>query len=297
MVKKNKVKTIHPQGNTERRVNNRDLCRRSINFVKMTGCGNDFIVIDNRFNKLAGLKISSLVKKVCAPKVSIGADGVLLLQKSRTADIRMRIFNPDGTEVDMCGNGARCLALFAKRCQAVKKDEFSLETNAGILEAKVTGNKVKLKLSRPHSLRFKFDLKIKNKKCQVSYINTGVPHVVYITKNVDKFNVEETGKLIRYHKEFAPAGTNADFVQFGSGNQITLRTYERGVEAETLACGTGSAASAIIASKIKGLSSPITVNVRSGDKLKIYFKAKAGIYTNVYLEGLAEIIFEGTIKV
>ena len=270
---------------------------KTINFLKMSGCGNDFVVIDNRLNKLAGLKISSLVQKVCAPKVSIGADGVLLLQKSRKADVRMRIFNPDGSEVDMCGNGARCLALFAKKTKAVKKDTFTIETDAGILGARVKGSQVKLKLSEPHSLRFKFDLKIKNKKYQVSYINTGVPHVVYITKNVDKFKVEEIGRLIRYHQEFAPAGTNANFVQIDSRRQITLRTYERGVEAETLACGTGSVASAIIASKIKCLSSPVTVNVRSGDKLKIYFKAKDQGYTDVYLEGPAEIIFEGTIKI
>lgn len=270
---------------------------QKINFVKMTGSGNDFVVIDNRNGEVSSLNLTSWVRKVCQRKVSIGADGVLLLEKSQKAAIMMRIFNPDGNEVEMCGNGARCIALFAVRQGAVKSRTFGIETRAGMLEAQVVKNRVKIKLSVPHSLRLNFPLKIKGKIYRVNYINTGVPHVVYFTKRLDNFAVEEVGRAIRYHQEFSPAGTNANFVQVGSGNHLTLRTYERGVEAETLACGTGAVASAIISSRLKGLSSPVSVTTRGGERLKVYFKYNGSIYYDVYLEGQACVVFEGTINI
>lgn len=263
---------------------------KNINFTKVVGSGNDFIVIDNR--KTCHNNLSRLAREICNRKNSIGADGMLLLEGSKTGDFKMRIFNPDGSEVDMCGNGARCIALFACK-MGIAGRKMKIGTRAGVLNAEVMAHSVRLQMSLPKDLRLMFNLDMGGMGYEVSYINTGVPHVVRFEDDVDKVDVRKFGAIIRYHKEFSPSGTNANFVEVISGSKIKVRTYERGVEDETLACGTGATASGIIASMIKGVGPPVEVITRGQETLKIYFSISGEEVKDVYLEGGAKIVYEG----
>jgi len=260
-------------------------------FVKMVASGNDFVVVEST----AGVNWPKLTRKLCERKYGAGADGLLLLERSKKADIRMRIFNPDGSEVSMCGNGARCAALYIKL--KTKKEKLKIETKAGILEASVRGGKIKLKMSDPKDIRMNFKLKDDHKALIAHFINTGVEHVVHFTKGLSKVDVKKLGAMIRYHKEFAPKGTNANFVEALGKNRIAVRTYERGVEDETLACGTGAVAAALAyAMKQPGGGNRISVRTKGKEVLKVSFRRDAyGIY-DVYLEGRAEIIYKGRVE-
>jgi diaminopimelate epimerase len=268
------------------------MVRKRINFVKMSGGGNDFILIDNR-KELLPEKKSSLVKQVCQRKISVGADGVVLVEKSRKADFKMRIFNPDGSEAEMCGNGARCVALFSYKEKITKKN-MCFETKAGIIGAQIINDKkIKIEMSKPFDLKKDLKLKINGKALKGSFINTGVPHTIIFTSRIKTIEVEEIGRKIRRHKMFAPQGTNVDFVSLKDKSSIYLRTYERGVEAETLSCGTGSVASAIIAGLKKGLKSPVKVITQSGEIYTIYFRIEKEGIKEVYLEGPVAVSYEG----
>ena len=264
---------------------------KGINFTKVVGSGNDFIVIDNR-KMTHHNNLSRLAEEICHRKNSIGADGMLLLEGSKTGDFKMRIFNPDGSEVDMCGNGARCIALFAYKMGIAGK-KMKIDTRSGALNAEVMAHSVKLQMSLPKDLRLMFNLDMGGMRYEVSYINTGVPHVVRFEEDVDKVDVRKFGAIIRYHKEFSPSGTNANFVEVISSNKIKVRTYERGVEDETLACGTGATASSIIASMVKGVKPPVEVITRGEETLKVYFSISGKEVNEVYLEGGAKIVYEG----
>ena len=264
---------------------------KNIDFTKAVGSGNDFVIIDNR-KKICYGNLSRLAREICDRKNSIGADGMLLLEDSKKGDFKMRIFNPDGSEVDMCGNGARCIAEFAYKKRIAGK-KMKIDTRAGILEAEVMDNSVRLKMSNPGQIRLRFNLDIGGMEYEVNYINTGVPHVVRFEEDVDRVDVRKFGAIIRYHKEFSPSGTNANFVEVVSGHKIRVRTYERGVEDETLACGTGATASAIIASMLKGVKPPVEVITKGQEVLRIYFKIDKVEVKDVYLEGGARLVYEG----
>jgi diaminopimelate epimerase len=269
-----------------------------IKFTKMQGSGNDFVVVD----QLAGFSVGRLKKKVpqiCDRKYGVGADGVLLLEKSKKADARMRIFNVDGSEAEMCGNGARCAALFLSHQSKVKK--LRLETKAGLIEAEVKGELVKIKLTDPSDLRLGLGISAAGKSYEVDYINTGVPHAVIAVDDLENVPVRELGRAIRHHEVFKPAGANVDFIKIIDSNNILVRTYERGVEDETLACGTGSVACAIIAvldtcgeSFFRlGGQHKVFVKTHSGEMLVVYFKASKKKITDVWLEGKAKIVYRG----
>ena len=265
-----------------------------IEFVKMSGSGNDFILIDNRHKSLAVENLTDFVKTVCERKISVGADGLIIIENSDCADFRWRFFNADGSEVDMCGNGGRCAARFAT-LRGIAKEKLSFETQAGIIDAEVRGDVVKLRLTDPHSIRVDFSVMIGDRPSEISFINTGVPHVVHFVKNLNQFEVFDVGRKIRYHREFQPEGTNANFLEAIDRHTIRVRTYERGVEDETLACGTGAVASALISS-LKGLAeSPVDVMVKSGESLKIYFSKADQGFKDIYLEGKAKVVYEGRI--
>ncbi|NQT90090.1 MAG: diaminopimelate epimerase [Candidatus Omnitrophica bacterium] len=264
---------------------------RSLKFSKMVATGNDFVVIDNRLNRLS--RVPDLARRLCDRKLGIGADGLLLVEKSKMADFKMRILNPDGSEPEMCGNGSRCIALFAREKGVVRSSSMSIETKAGLLKAKVKGSLVSIKMTDPTDIKPGLNIEIGRDAYQLHFINTGVPHAVFFVRNLEMFDVDKIGSAIRYHKAFRPDGTNADFIKVKSKGSIWMRTYERGVEAETLACGTGAVASAIIAGIINGFGSPVKVYTKGG-LLNIYFKKNKGVFRDVLLEGEAKEVFAGT---
>jgi len=263
-----------------------------IDFFKMSGSGNDFILIDNRQGSLVVGNVVEFVKSVCERKVSVGADGLIIIEPSDRVDFRWRFFNADGSEVEMCGNGGRCAARFAY-LMGIAGEKMSFETGAGIIDAEVRGDVVKLRLTDPQNLVMDDKIQIKNQTLFVHSINTGVPHVVHFVRDPDGFDVFNTGRAIRYHEHYQPAGTNANFITVLDGRTIRVRTYERGVEDETLACGTGSVASALIAAQKGLVESPVDVRVQGGELLRIYFEKTETGFTKVYLEGTVKMVYQG----
>ena len=258
----------------------------------MVGAGNDFIILDSGV-KGEGLKVkdlSMLARQLCDRKTGIGADGMLVLEKSKTADFKMRIFNADGSEAEMCGNGLRCAVLFTG------KKKIKVETKAGIYDGEITAkNRVKIRMENPKDLRRDFSIKVNLRDLKVNYINTGVPHVVIFVEGLGKIDVNAIGRAVRYHKEFEPKGANVNFVEIVDDGNIKVRTYERGVEEETLACGTGSVAAAII-SRVKGEGLRVKVNVHTqGGVLKVEFTKSKNKVKNVCLDGEAKIVFTGEV--
>ncbi len=266
----------------------------TIQFTKLSGSGNDFIIIDNRVPVMDDDEKVDFVRRVCDRKMSIGADGVIFVENSDKADIKWDFYNDDGSSAEMCGNGGRCVARFAVEKNIVPA-ELTLETLAGIISAKVEGANVKVKLTPPQNLRQDIDVALNGTHFQVDSLNTGVPHAIIYCENVDENNVKEVGNGIRFHDAFAPAGTNVNFVEKVSENALKIRTYERGVEGETLACGTGVVASVILSSYKKMVQPPVEVETRGGEFLRVDFKSTDGPVTEVYLEGLTRIAFEGTL--
>jgi len=254
-----------------------------IKFAKMVASGNDFVVIDK---KPAG-NLCALTRALCDRKFGVGADGLLLISKVKNADLRMRIINADGSEAEMCGNGARCAALFSGKKKA------KMLTLAGLINTRVCGSQVKIQLTDPKSIKLDIPLKVNGRPIKVNFINTGVPHVVVFVNGLEKMDVDSIGRLIRWHIKFAPAGTNVNFVEVDEGNLIRVRTYERGVEGETLACGTGSTASALIFALKNNLKGLVRVKTQSGEVLKIHFNRENDVFKDVWLEGSAKIAYKG----
>jgi diaminopimelate epimerase len=266
-----------------------------LRFSKMNGAGNDFVMIDNRVGDLQ-LAADQIVK-ICDRHRGVGADGVLLLERATNgADFRMRYYNADGGEAEMCGNGARCFARYASRV-AGPKGELSFETPAGVIGATLQGEVVRLEMSEPTDLRLGITIPLRDRPVAAHFINSGVPHVVVPVDNLDNVDVRGLGSAIRRHDLFAPKGANANFLKERGERQIAIRTYERGVEDETLACGTGVVASALIFAALKNVSGPIGVLVRGGNELQVGFDRSGDQFKNVTLTGPADFVFEGTIDV
>lgn len=267
-----------------------DLC-----FTKAVASGNDFIIIDNKNGELdtRDLNYKKLAQDLCRRRFSVGSDGLLVLEDSDKASFKMRIINPDGSEVTMCGNGLRCSALYASECGW--GEHLSVETLSGILNAEVTGEKVKINMGSPTDINLKVNLGIGPNVMIAHYLNTGVPHVVHFVEDLSNYNVKEIGRKIREHPLFSPEGTNANFIGEIEENSARVRTYERGVEDETLACGTGATASAIVLGLLGYAQPPVRIKTESGDTLTIHYKVTASKVTDVYLEGAAEIVYEGKV--
>ena len=265
-----------------------------LRFTKMNGAGNDFILFDNRSGAIDLNR--NQIAQLCNRHRGIGADGILLLEKpTNRADFRMRYFNADGGEAEMCGNGARCFARFANKVGGQAK--ISFETLAGVISAELKGDSVTLRMTEPTDLRFNVELPMAAGNKTVHFINSGVPHVVIPVSKIDGADVRRDGAAIRHHKMFSPNGTNVNFIEKRGPNKIAIRTYERGVDDETLACGTGIVASALIFAASEKSSSPITVLARGGDELQVGFEKVEEGFRNVTLTGPAEFVFEGTIEI
>jgi diaminopimelate epimerase len=266
-----------------------------LRFTKMNGAGNDFVLIDNRAGDVHLDRHQ--IAYLCDRHRGIGADGVLLLETTTNrADFRMRYFNADGGEAEMCGNGARCFARFAVKV-AKAGDQISFETPAGVISAKLAGDLVMLQMTEPADLRLNIKLSVENQSKTVHFINSGVPHVVIPVSQIDNTDVRLEGAAVRYHEMFSPKGANVNFIEKRDSKKIAVRTYERGVEDETLACGTGIVASALIFATIETTDGPITVIARGGDELQVGFEKINSQFRNVTLTGPAEFVFEGTIEV
>lgn len=267
-----------------------------VNFWKMNGAGNDFVVLDNRDNTLDLSR--EQIARLCHRQRGIGADGMLAVEPARNgADFRMRYYNADGGEAEMCGNGARCFARFVNFLEGSQLEATTFETIAGVIHGEFVGDEVRIRLSEPFDLKLNQSLDLDGVPHVVHSVNTGVPHAVVFVEDLDAVDVKRFGAATRYHRHFAPAGTNANFVKVIGDGHIAIRTYERGVEDETLACGTGMVACAIIHHELTGTPSPIRVDVAGGDTLEIGFaRQESGAYENVTLLGPAEFTFAGTLS-
>ena len=268
---------------------------KHIEFVKASGSGNDFIIIDNRDKVVDEKNLKTFIEKICRRKMSVGADGLILVERSDSVDFKWRFFNADGNPAEMCGNGARCVARFAY-LNRIAGSKMSFETDAGIVFAQVTNDLVKIKMPDPVDLRTDYSLELKNSPLTISSVNTGVPHVVIIVDSIDDVDVLNLGAEIRFHERFASAGTNVNFICPQQDDVIAIRTYERGVEGETLACGTGSVAGAVVMAKKLKIKSPVNMRTKSGQHLYIYYKEKQGIFYDIYLDGDARIIYRGELR-
>jgi diaminopimelate epimerase len=272
----------------------------TLDFVKMNGAGNDFILIDNRSGRIR--LNSEQVVRLCHRQRGIGADGLFLLvpNHSGKAEWSWEFFNSDGSVAEMCGNGARCFARFIQRV-AGARDRTTFETLAGVISATFNVDCVTVSLTSPKDLRLHEVVPVGGSKLTVHSLNTGVPHAVLFVPDADQAMVQQLGAQIRHHEQFRPKGTNANFVQVLGPNHIRVRTYERGVEGETLACGTGVTASALISARVHQFTSPVRVQVQGGDTLEVSWtetKGEAGAgFADVKLSGPAEFVFEGRIEV
>ncbi len=279
---------------------------KKIPFVKMQGAGNDFVLVDARRALPVALR-ASFVLKICDRRFGVGADGLLGVHRSRKADVGMRIFNADGSEAEMCGNGARCLALYYALRSGKKK--FCIETQSGILEARVAGPaSVKLRMPDPSAIRLDQMVRVGKNTFEADLINTGVPHAVVEVADLESVPVMRLGRAIRRHDLFMPAGTNVDFIRIRDARQIDIRTYERGVEAETLACGTGAVAGAIAsalnhtregleAADGRAMRHKIRVGTKSTQVLTVTFAVTKYQVSDVWLEGRAKIVYQGVYHV
>jgi diaminopimelate epimerase len=258
-----------------------------LEFYKYQGTGNDFVMIDNRSNTFPK-ENTQLVAHLCDRRFGIGADGLILLDTDAATDFRMVYYNSDGNLSSMCGNGGRCLVAFAKKLNVIQNETTFMATD-GLHHATVGADGIV-------SLQMIDVAEIKNTQ-DYSFLNTGSPHHVQIVEDLQHFNVKENGAAIRYGNLYGQAGSNINFVKKIDETTFSLRTYERGVEDETLACGTGATAVAIAMNATgQTNSNEINLNVEGG-KLAVSFDIEDGKYTNVFLKGPAEFVFKGTIQI
>ncbi|ALJ56825.1 Diaminopimelate epimerase [Candidatus Xiphinematobacter sp. Idaho Grape] len=266
-----------------------------LSFTKMHGSGNDFVLIDNRDQRVH--LAPSQITKICDRHYGVGADGLLLMESPQNGgDLRMRYYNGNGQEAEMCGNGARCFTRYAQRILKSKQRAFSFETPAGLIRGALLGESVEVQMSEPSNYCPPAFLQIAGVTEEVHFLSIGVPHAAVFVEAVEKVDVNLHGKEIRLHEAFAPLGTNVNFIQIVATDHLRIRTYERGVEAETLACGTGAAACALLYHMHRSVLSPIWVTVQGGDTLRVSFESSPNL-RNVCVCGPASFVFDGEIEI
>jgi diaminopimelate epimerase len=265
----------------------------NLEFYKMSGHGNDFVIVDNWEGLVGAADMPSLAKAVCRRRLGVGADGMVFIEAGPPeVDFGWRFFNADGSEAEMCGNGGRCAAKFAY-LTGIAPAEMSFMTKVGVIKAEVNQDTVKIQMTDPGTPDMSCPLELDGQTVEFCTINTGVPHAVAWVDDLEKTSVVEMGRAVRFHPKFSPAGTNANFVKILSAERLAIRTYERGVEDETLACGTGCVA-AVLLSALKGLvESPTRVVTRGGEVLLVYFTRTEEGFTDVFLEGPVRVIYTG----
>lgn len=268
-----------------------------LNFFKMSGAGNDFVLITSvRLRRMRSGALKKLAVKLCSAKTAVGADGLLYVNKAGPGAISMRYFNCDGSEA-FCGNGSRCSAWWAYASGLMKKKKFFLKSISGNLPVEIISREtVKIRMPDVPSVSLNHGGAWSKPVRTVHFLNTGVPHAVVPVPDLEHLDVNGLGRFLRFHSAFGSAGTNVDFVRAENGI-VKIRTYERGVEAETPACGTGITASAIALGLELGLNSPVKIISKSGEKFKVWYKPSGGRVTDIYIQGPAKIIFKGTIEI
>ena len=290
-------------------------------FVKSVGAGNDFVVLDNRSgavgraaaasrhvlgskDRVASVRrtqagLSTLARRLCHRQLGIGADGLLLVERpdrGSGADFRLRIFNPDGSEPTMCVNGARCVALYA-HAQRIAPRAMTFQTGAGPVRAQVTDQRVRLAIYQPKDWRVVPGVTVNGRRLTGYYLHTGVPHLVLFPSSLDRLDVARWGRLLRRSPRFRPGGVNVNFAAVRDAHHVRLRTYERGVEAETLACGSGAIATALAASRVRGARSPVAVQTTGRERLEVSWDGRDEAIRNVCLTGPTRLVYEGRIQV
>jgi diaminopimelate epimerase len=262
-----------------------------------SGCGNDFLMIDNREGQFSELS-TDCIKNLCQPKKGAGVDGLIMVTHSTTADVAMKYYNADGNEAEMCGNGCRCLMQYLRQKRNYPRTRLLLETKLRDLVLSCDNSGISVQMGQIHEYGENIALEHEGKTYYAHHCNTGVPHLVIFTDKLDEVDVNGVGRTFRFHERFSPQGTNVNFVEpHLTHPQFTahIRTYERGVERETLACGTGVTAAAFYLHKFHKFHSPISLQVRSGEWLQVLFDEHNGKIDNVILKGPATWIRDGQI--
>ena len=264
--------------------------------TKMSGAGNDFILIDHRTRFIPESYQPQFAQLVCRRRFSAGADGLILIEDSASEDFSWQFYNSDGSLAEMCGNGARCAARFAWR-NGIAGRSMRFSTLAGIIEAELIGEQehVRISMTDPFDFRDAILIELGADEKEVFFVNTGVPHAVVFVET-DQVPVSQWGRTLRYHEAFEPAGANVNFVRVLADGQLLVRTYERGVEAETMACGTGVVASSIVAARQGLTESPVDVTTTGGEQLGVQFSLDGAAVSEVLLQGPARIIYEGKLS-
>lgn len=268
-----------------------------LHFYKMNGAGNDFVVVDNRD---LGLRLTrEQIAALCDRHRGVGADGLLAVEPAEHgADFKFRYYNADGGEAEMCGNGARCFGRFTAALMDGEPQRVTFETIAGTLAAEIVDEDIRIAMSDPVDLELDSGASVDGFDATLHSLNTGVPHVVAFVQDLPSTEVHRHGAAIRHHERFSPNGTNVNFATVLEPGHIAIRTYERGVEDETLACGTGMVACALMHHLLHGAASPIKVDVAGGDTLEIGFEREGEReFRRVTLTGPADFIFEGDIEI
>ncbi len=270
-----------------------------INFTKATASGNDFVMIDSRQGKF-DFDYSLFVQIACNRRFGIGADGVIFVETDSATDFLMRYFNADGSEGSLCGNGARSTAKFMSN--KLQKQSVRFKAVGKVYSAEIFDESVKLYLPDLTKNISDYNFPIDGNNIHAFFIDTGSPHIIVFEKDfpyvaeLENLNVFDLGRKIRYHELLSPAGANINFVKKIDKATVKIRTYERGVEDETLACGTGSIASALLSSEFSAVANPVNVLTQGGDKFVVDFKLQNGIYENLSLEGVAVMVFDGEFR-
>lgn len=268
----------------------------ALRFAKMSGAGNDFIVLDNRKGEIS-LEDPDFIRRLCCRRMGVGADGLIFLLTASQANFGMRYFNADGSEAAMCGNGGRCLARFAVLVGAGEEEqELIFTTFSEVYHAQVEGSQVRLSLPAPKKFEPDIPLQLKAGKRTADFTDTGVPHLVFFSGDLEAEDVEGLGREVRWHERFQPDGTNVNFCRVVNEHCLELRTYERGIEGETLACGTGAMAATLLAARRRWVRSPVTIKTRGGAELEMSFSLLADSFSEVQQKGEARLIYWGELS-
>jgi diaminopimelate epimerase len=261
-----------------------------IPFSKLSASANDFIVLDNRGGNFSSTA-SILAKRLCAHRYSVGADGLILIENSKKASFRVRYFNPDGEEFNTCGNGGRCAVRYAF-LSVIAGRKMNLETNIGVIDAEVIGSGVRIRFVSPSRYTLNVPVPINGQTLKGHLVRLGEPHFVMYVHDIRNHEILPLARKIRYHEKFQPEGTNVHFIEPVDLHYVKIRSYERGVENETLACGSGCISSAIATYATNQTKPPITFEPQSGIPVTVYFPEGSN-FQDLYLEGDARLVYRG----